>query len=71
MVTWRSATIQDCQQQNCEEIVPQTFNDMAPTLKLYCLCCLHEDGCFMLVVIIAMNGIMVILWVSQQILGWK
>ena len=52
MATWCSARIsariQACQQENCEETVPQTSNDVASTTKVYSLCCLPEDGHFMM-----------------------
>ena len=43
-----SARIQARQQQNCEETVPQTSNDVASTTKVYCLCRLPEDGRFII-----------------------
>ena len=43
-----SARIQARQQQNCEETVPRTSNDVASTTKVYCLCRLPEDGRFMI-----------------------
>ena len=49
MATWHSARIQACQQQNYEETVSRTSNDaVALALKVFCLCCLPEDGYFMI-----------------------
>ena len=49
MATWHGARIQACQQQNYEETVSQTSNDaVALALKVFCLCCLPEDGYFMI-----------------------
>ena len=43
--------------------MPRTFNDVvAPTLKVFCLCCLPNDGHFMICcdpALTAMTGIMV------------
>ena len=49
MATRCSTKIQARQQRNCEVAAPQTSIDaVAPTLKVYCLCCLPEDGRFMI-----------------------
>ena len=45
MATLCSSRIEAHQQQNCEETVPQTSNDVDS--KVYCPCHLSEDGCFM------------------------
>ena len=69
MATWQSARIQVRRQQTCEETVPQTSNDVVALIsKVYCLCHLPEDGCFMIIVI---NGIMVTVQVSRHTLGRK
>ena len=52
MATWHtagiSAGIQTRQRKNCEETVLLTSNDVASTMKVYCLCHLPEDGRFMI-----------------------
>ena len=49
MATRQSARIRARKQQNCEEVEPQTSNNVvAPTLKACCLCRLPEDGHFMI-----------------------
>ena len=42
------ARIQPRQQQNCEETVMRSSNDVASTTKVYCLCRLPDDGRFMI-----------------------